>query len=489
MKKILAGAAGAILLLFLLLIAVIIIRTALLPGPASIAATRAAPPAYDGPAIAARLSDAIAIRTISWNLDTPPDGKAFADFADLLEHAYPAAHAAMQREVVSEHSLVYRWRGGGEQRPIALIAHIDIVPVEAGTQNQWTRPPFSGAIHDGAVWGRGALDNKGQIIAIMEAAERLAAQGFAPSRDIYFLFGHDEELGGENGAGEIAAMLKRRGVQLAWTLNEGSGLVQDIIPGVSSPVALISTGEKGSTTLRFTAHAPGGHSSAPGDDTAVSLAARAVVAVMENPYPMELDDNVVAFLHAIAPELPFAQRAALANLWLTGSIIKAQLASDPTTAAALRTTTAATIIEGGTKVNVLPQRAAALVNYRIHPRDNVAALRERAIRLIDDQRVAVEAVGGREPSPSASTAAEGYAAIASATAAIFGPVPSAPSLTLQGTDTRHYIGIADDNYRFTPFIYRKDDLARIHGTDERVLIDDLARAAAWYETLLRETAD
>ncbi|WP_428410251.1 M20 family peptidase [Hyphococcus sp.] len=485
MKKLAFGIAGAVAL-----VAVIVItRTLMLGGPDAGDRTAQTPTAYDGDAIAERLSEAIRFKTISWNTQTPPDAEAFDGFAAFLTRAYPAAHGVMSRETVGGHSLIYKWAGtSAVEKPVALTAHIDVVPVETGTENLWAQPAFSGAIADGAVWGRGAMDNKGQLIAIMEAMEKLAADGFAPSRDIYLLFGHDEELGGFSGAGEIAKLLTSRGVHFEWTLDEGSGLVQGLIPGVASPVALLSIGEKGSTTLRFTASAPGGHSSAPGKDTAVSIAARAVVAVTDNPYPLELDDNIVSFLHAIAPEMPFLQRMALANLWLTGAIIKDQLADDPSTAAVLHTTTAPTIIEGGEKTNVLPQRASAFVNYRIHPRDNVDAVKERAIRLIDDERVSVEAVGGREPSPSASTSSDGYRAMEKAVARVFGEVPTTPFLTLQGTDTRHYIGLADDNYRFTPFIYQSDDLARIHGNDERVLIEDLARGAAWYETLLRETA-
>ncbi len=484
MKNFAFAAFGAVALLILVLVA----RTLMLGGPSAQTAA-ARPPDYDGEAIAGRLSEAVRFHTISWNTQTPPDAEAFNGFAAFLTRAYPAAHGAMTRETVGGHSLIYKWAGTSAiEKPVALTAHFDVVPVESGTEDLWTQPAFSGAIADGAVWGRGAMDNKGQLIAIMEAAEKLAAEGFAPSRDIYFLFGHDEELGGFSGAGEIAKLLTSRGVHFEWTLDEGSGLVQGIIPGVASPVALLSIGEKGSTTLRFTASAPGGHSSAPGKDTAVSIAARAVIAVTDNPYPLELDDNIVAFLHVIAPDMPFLQRMALANLWLTGSVIKNQLAEDPSTAAALHTTTAPTIIEGGEKTNVLPQRTEAFVNYRIHPRDNVEAVKERAIRLIDDDRVRVEAVGGREPSPSASTNSKGYRAMEKTVAAVFGDVPTAPFLTLQGTDTRHYIGLADDNYRFTPFIYHSGDLARIHGNDERVLIEDLVRGAAWYEALLRETA-
>lgn len=469
------------------LASVLVGRTMLLGGAGPGAANQQAAASVDPGAIAARLGEAIRLRTISWG-DREIDHQAFDDFVAFLERAYPAAHESMARETVGGHSLLFRWKGATDAAPIGFIAHIDVVPVEPGTEGGWTHPPFDGVVADGAVWGRGAMDNKGQIIALMEAAERLASSGFVPSRDVYFMFGHDEELGGFAGAGETRKLLDARGVRFAFTLDEGSGLVQDLIPGVADPVALISTAEKGSTTLKFTASAPGGHSSAPGKDTAVSLVSRAVVAATDDPYPLEIDENLIAFLHAIAPQMPFAQRLALANLWLTGPVIAKTLGEDRTTAAALRTTTAPTMIEGGVKVNILPQTASAVVNYRIHPRDSVESVKARAERQLARFGVKVERLGGVEPSPQSSTQSAAYSAIAGATTEIFGGVPVAPFLTLQGTDTRHYIGAADDNYRFTPFIYGPDDLARIHGTDERLKIEDLARGSSWYEALIRRIA-
>ena len=470
------------------LIAIVVARTLALGGASEIAAAPPVPDGYDGMAIASHLGQAIQFKTVSHEGDAP-DADAFNGLAAFLEQTYPAAHQIMTREVVADHSLVYRWRGSDpSKKPIAFLAHMDVVPVEAGTEDQWTRPPFSGAIHDGALWGRGSLDDKNAVITVMEAVERLAEEGFTPSRDIYLLFGHDEEIGGTHGAAAIAARLQSRGVRLAWTLDEGSGLLKDGIPGVAQPVALISTGEKGYLTLRFSAHAPGGHSSTPPADTAVSLAARAVVAAEDNPFPTRLDQNVVDFLHALAPEMPFSQRLALANLWLTGPLIKAKLAADPMTAAMLHTTTAPTIISGGTKENVLPQLAEATINYRIHPSDNVAGVLARAKRLVDDDRIVIETLEADEPSPRSSTTSAGYRAIAAATTAIFGAVPIAPSLTIAGTDSKHYADVADDNYRFSPFIYTPEDLEGIHGTNEHVRVEALARACAWYEALIREEA-
>ncbi|GJL95077.1 MAG: peptidase M20 [Hyphococcus sp.] len=485
MKRLLLVCGGAIALLFVILIT----RTLMLGGGSEDYTARTQYDGHNGQEIAQRLGQSIQYETISWGDEREPDAEAFQGFAEFLKNAYPNAHRLLQRETVNDHSLLYRWPGSDSSlKPVGFIAHIDVVPIETGTEDQWTYAPFSGRVEGGAVWGRGALDNKGQIITIMEAVEKLAAENFQPTRDIYLMFGHDEEVGGPNGAAAISDLLKSRGVTFEWTLDEGSGLVSGVIPGVSKPVALIATAEKGSTTLRLTATAPGGHSSTPLPDTAVSLVSRAIVNISDNPHPLKIDKNTVSFIHAIAPELPFMQRMVMANLWLTGPFVKSQLEKDRVTAASLHTTTAPTIINGGTKLNILPQQASAIVNYRIHPRDSVEDVRKRAEQSINDPNITIETIGATEPSPRATTKSEGYRAIAQVTGEIFGPIPTAPFLTLQGTDTKHYTGIANANYRFTPFIYESDDLKRIHGTDEYAKIENLARAAAWYEALIRKSA-
>ncbi|MBY0421075.1 MAG: M20/M25/M40 family metallo-hydrolase, partial [Parvularculaceae bacterium] len=358
--------------------------------------------------MADRLGAAIRLQTISWGPERAADAAAFEQLHAFLETAYPAAHRAMTREKVGL-SLVYRWPGkesGGA--PIAFLAHQDVVPVEPGSEAAWTHPPFDGVVADGKVWGRGAVDDKGSIIALMEAVERLAKAGFRPSRDVYILLGHDEEQSGLEGARRIAELLKSRGARFEWTLDEGSALVDGVVSGVEGPVALLATAEKGYATLRFDAVAEGGHSSAPGRFTAVSRVAGAVVAVSDHPYPVKMDADSVAFFEALAPELPFAKRLMLANLWLTGPLVAQSLSQTPVVAAAMRTTTAPTMIAGGVKENVLPQRAQAFVNYRIHPRDTVASVKARAEKLIDDPKVTVTVLGGNDPSPRSSRASKGF---------------------------------------------------------------------------------
>ena len=486
MKKVLMIVAAGLASLVTLMVA----RTLIFFSPSN-AATQQIAMASD-PAEANRLaqllSQAITYRTISLGQGRPINAAGFNRFNIFLADAFPAIHAVAEKQLIADHSLMLRWPGSGDGAPIALLAHSDVVPVEPGTERSWTHPPYAGVIEDGRVWGRGALDNKGQLIAIMAAADRLASKGFQPERDVYFLFGHDEELGGGAGAAAMVAALEAQGVSLAMTLDEGSGVVDGIIAAAENPLALIATAEKGSTSLKLSATARGGHSSTPGPDSAVSLVSRAIVAVNDDPYPLKIDKNVVAFLHGLAPELPLAQRVILTNLWITGPFVKDMLGADPNTAASLRTTTASTMISGGVKINILPQTADAFVNYRIHPRDTPESVLARATKQIDDSRIDITVLGATPASPQSSRTSPAYAAIAQSVHDVFGPIAIAPSLTLQGTDSKHYVEIAEDTYRFTPFIYDRQDLTRIHGTDEFVTIENLARATDWYERFIERAA-
>lgn len=443
---------------------------------------------------AANLSKAIQWRTISYGGDAPPDDTAFKGFHQFLKDTYPQAHRVLSREIVRGYSLMYRWPAAAssgshpDKKPIAFAAHMDVVPVPERGLADWEHDPFGGIIDgDSVLWGRGTMDDKGMLIALMEAVEKLAAEGFTPDRDIYLLFGHDEEMGGL-GATAMAALLEDRGVQLAWLIDEGSAVIEGAVPGVESAVALISLGEKGSVTLKFSAEDEGGHSSAPKPYTAASLAARAGYLVTDNPYPLVLDENLERFLMAVAPEMDLSRRVAIANLWATRPLLADQLAQNPTFAAFMRTTTAFTMMQAGTKSNILPQYGEATVNYRIHPRDSVAGVIARAKALIDDPRVVMEQQGGREATAMSSTTSEGYQLIVDTVRDVFGPIPTAPTLTVQATDGRFYYDVSDDVYRFAPFVFRPGDLQRIHGTNEAIRVDDLAREVVFFEALMRKAA-
>jgi carboxypeptidase PM20D1 len=447
-------------------------------------------------AMANNLSAAVRIQTISRGPELAPDHTAFTAFHQFLADTYPAAHEVMEREVFGGYSLMYRWPAvqisgqPSDKKPIAFAAHMDVVPVEMRAGSAWRHDPFAGFIDDaGVIWGRGTMDDKGMLVALMESVERLVGVGFAPDRDIYFLFGHDEELGGDKGAAVMAAALKQRGVQLSFLIDEGSAIVSGAVPGVKSPVALVSLGEKGGVTLKFSAEDEGGHSSAPKKFTAASLAAKAGYLVSDNPYPVELDEHLEAFITAVAPEMGFAERLAIANLWATRPLLADTLAENPTIAAFMHTTTAFTMMKAGTKLNVLPQYGEAVVNYRIHPRDTVEGIIERARALIGDERITITNMGGREATIMSPVDSEGYRMITETVTDTFGPIPIAPTLTVGGTDGRHYYSVADGVYRFTPTVFQPGDLKRMHGTNEATSSEALAGQVVFFENLIKKAAN
>lgn len=443
--------------------------------------------AIDGTRAAQRLGEAVRFRTVTHQDPAQDEVAEWQRLHDWLAVTYPAAHAAMQRERIDGRSLLYTWRGrDAAAAPILLMAHQDVVPVSPGTEGDWTEPPFSGAVKDGWVWGRGTADDKGSLVALFEAAEALAAAGFAPRRTVLFAFGHNEEVLG-SGAKAIAHTLRERGLKPEFVLDEGMVVVEDH-PVTRAPVALIGIAEKGYATLRVTAKAPGGHSSMPPPETAVATLAAAILAITGSPFPLDYSGPAAEMMAALAPRAPFATRLAVANAWLFEPLLLGQIAATPSGAALLHTTMAPTMLEGSPKENVLPQTAVARINFRIHPRDSAAAVMARAARAVEDLPVTLEwETPPNEPTPVSSTTSPAWQVLAEL-AGEFSGAPVAPALVLGGTDSRVFSGFADDVYRFMPVRLRLDELGMIHGTNERLSVENLDRMAEFYRRLIERTA-
>src|SRR5918993_3124916 len=213
---------------------------------------------------AERLAGSIRIATISSEDPAAFDSGAFHALHAYLQAAFPRVHSLLRREIVSKHSLLYTWQGSDSAlKPILLMGHLDVVPVEAGTADKWQREPFAGRIVDGFIWGRGAIDNKSTVVGTLEAVEMLLGEGFRPARTVYLAYGHDEEVGGANGARQIAALLKDRGVELEMVLDEGGVIGDGLLAGISGPIALVGIAEKGFLTIELSTRGAGGHSSLP----------------------------------------------------------------------------------------------------------------------------------------------------------------------------------------------------------------------------------
>ena len=438
-----------------------------------------------------RLSESIKLKTISGKDDSKMESKPFLDFHNLLETSYPTVHQNLKKEVIGKYSLLYKWPGKNpELEPMAFLAHSDVVPVEPGTEKDWTFEPFSGVIADGFVWGRGTLDMKGTLMAIMESVETLLNNGFFPERTIYLAFGHDEEIGGNHGAGQIAAHLEKQGVRFSFTLDEGMVVLNEELSPTGKPLGVIGIAEKGYVTLKLKAAGQGGHSSSPPLRTTIGRLCKTVTRLEKKQMPATLAGPAGSFFRHIAPDMPFGKKLLFANQWIFKPLILSVLGKTGITNAMIRTTTAPTMIQGGVQENVLPGSAHLLVNFRILPGDSVKKVVEHVKKVIDDDIIEVEIVKTiiSEPPPVSSTDSKGFFNIKKTIYQVFPDASVSPGLVIATTDSRHYTNISDNCYRFAPFVFSPEEMPRIHGTNERVSIKGYIRAIQYYMQLIKNSA-
>jgi carboxypeptidase PM20D1 len=476
---------------FLLLLAAITALTlAALRFPSRQIDVAPAPPrAIDAEQVAQHLAAAIRFPTISFS-DDPAQFQtgAFDAFHVWLAQTYPRLHRTLVQERVGGHGLLYTWQGSDPRlEPILLLAHQDVVP--ADNAERWSRPPFAGRIEDGFVWGRGAIDDKGSLVAICEAVEHLIDEGYTPKRTVVLAFGQDEEVGGRRGAGEIASLLTSRGVHALLALDEGSAVVHDVLPGFDRLVALVGISEKGSATLEVVAKAEGGHSSTPPRQSASGILALAIGRLEANPLPGGVVGVTRSFFEFMAPELPLYARVPLGNLWLFAKPLGWVLSGQPAANAMLRTTTAVTMLSGSPKDNVLPVEAIAGVNFRLLPGDTAESVRAQVVRIVDDERVEVRfKYPPRESSPVSPIDGPAFGLLQRTIGELFPGSITAPFLTVGGTDCRHYEGVTHGLYRFAPFRFGPGDLKLPHGIDERVAVASLPGAVSFYAQLIENAS-
>jgi len=346
-------------------------------------------PEVDGESVAQRIGLAVQYRTISNRDPSLVDSQPFEGLHELLRTLYPQVHEQLTCEVINHHALLYTWQGTNpDLDAICFAAHQDVVPADESETSGWLHPPFAGELADGYVWGRGTLDCKGTLIGIMEAVNNLLKSGYQPERTIYLAFGDDEEVSGLHGAQAIVETLQARGVQLAFMLDEGGAVTRGTLYGIDRPVGQVGISEKGYLSLRLKAKVSGGHSATPPARTAIGSIGLAIAALEANPFPQRLD--VIQFMMSFVGEaLPFFERMRYANTWLFGAGLKRKLAAHPVTNALTRTTTAPTIIKGGSAENVLPAEAEALINFRILPGDTVVDVYQSVNEMIGDEVIEV----------------------------------------------------------------------------------------------------
>jgi carboxypeptidase PM20D1 len=442
------------------------------------------------PQVVRKLSEAVRFKTVSHQDSKNIDYGEFDRFQYFLQSAFPNVHDRLKKEIINGYGLLFHWESGKSSKPVLLMAHQDVVPIEEDTEKDWKYPPFSGAIEDGFVWGRGTLDIKAVLICVMQAVEKLLSEGYEPSRDIYMAFGHDEEITGENGAGMISSYLKNKGLEFEYILDEGGNIMQGVLPLLNKPVATVGVAEKGFLSLCLSVKTAGGHSSMPGEDSCIRILSTAVGKLRHTLFKPYLKGPTSMFFSKVAPDIKGFLGFVFKNQFVFSPLLKKVLSNSPTTNALIRTTIAPTIFHAGDKENVLPQNASVVINLRIIPQESVEFCIEKVKKAINDSRVEVKILdGSRADNPSAVTSLDsfGYRTLEKVMEKVFPGVITAPFIMVGSTDSKFYSSMSKCVLRFAPIFMEGEDLARVHGTNERIRIDNLVKMEDFYYELLKES--
>jgi len=437
-----------------------------------------------------RFSKAIQIKTISYDDGMPIDSSAFYDFNDLLLNNYPLINSKLEHNSFNEFSHLFKWEGTDDGLdPIIIMGHIDVVPIPAENRKDWTLDPFSGKIQNQIFWGRGAIDDKLAIIASMEAIEQLLSTGFKPKRSVYLSFGHDEEIGGINGAREIAQYLAKQHIKAEFVIDEGSMITQKMIPGISDDVALIGIAEKGFVSVELSVEIEGGHSAIPNKQTAIDVLSAAIAKLKHQPIKTKITSPLQAFIDHIGPEMSIFNKFIFANSNVFGFIIKYVYNQSPTGSAMIRTTTAPTIFQSGVKENVIPKNASATVNFRTLPGDSENDVLKHIISVINDDRIQAKVYPDASAASKVSDPYSGsYALLHKTIKEIYPHVIVAPSLVLGGTDSKHFNQIAKNTFRFIPYVINPDNVHSFHGINERLPVSEFENSIRFYMRLIQNFA-
>jgi carboxypeptidase PM20D1 len=433
------------------------------------------------PKVVPKLQALVRIPTVShrdWDL---VDTGAFDAFVDELATQFPLLHERLELTRVDTHGLLFHWVGASAERPVVLMAHLDVVPVDDGAP--WQHPPFGAEIHDGAIWGRGTLDDKGPLVGICEAVETLLEQDFTPAQDVWLSFGCNEEVSG-NAAPLAVAELERRGVEPWFVVDEGGAIAAEAFPGVAAPIGVIGLTEKGVTSLELRVDGRGGHASTPARNGPTARLARAITRLDRHRMGASVPEPTVELLRRMAPHASLALRPLMANAARIRPVLtRALIAAGPESAAMTRTTFAVTTLSGSPALNVIASTARAGVNIRIMVGDTVASVLEHVRRTIDDDQVQVSVVEANEPSP-VSPMDDAFRLLEDTIGEVFPDAVPAPYVMMAATDSRFFTQICPRVYRFAPFRMTKGQRESIHSYDEHLGVDALVDGVRWYQRLI-----
>ncbi|XP_003869880.2 Cps1 protein, partial [Candida orthopsilosis Co 90-125] len=414
-------------------------------------------------------------------------------------------------------------------KPVLLTAHQDTVPVQQDTLDKWTYPPLEGHYDGEYIYGRGVMDCKNVLIAILETLELLLKQGHQPNRSIIAAFGFDEEGSGENGAYHIGKYLEKEyGKDSFYALiDEGTGLTTDIFTNtlIASPV----TAEKGRIDVYVELTTPGGHSSIPPDHTSIGIMSELGGLIEKDPYNPILTNKNPIFeyfqclsVHDPKDKIPKTFKKIILRSGFdkfANSKLVAKISENKLLKYLIKTSQALDIIKGGEKVNALPEDTKLVVNHRVAIESNVAAVKhhftERVVEVAKRHGLKVTSFGKTvyepkdtpyagefnitgdaplEAAPVTPTDDTVWAYLSGVTRHVFEdlvftnltyPIVTAPALMTPNTDTRHYWNLTRNIFRYSPFYISNILESGIHSVDEKLQFDGHLQLHAWFYEYLQ----
>lgn len=429
---------------------------------------------------AERLSRMIRHKTISQEHQT--DKSDFYTFHTLLRELFPHIFSSCSLEDF-DGSILLHWKGSGTGLPILLMNHMDVVEAPGS----WKHPPFSGEIAEGKLWGRGTLDNKGGLWAMLQAADELAAEGFIPNQDIYFLSTRDEEQGG-TGADLISKTLLERGIRFAMVLDEGGMILNEPIDGAKGTFAMVGLGEKGCADLKFIARSSGGHASTPGKNTPLVRLGKFMAAAEKGTiFPPQLSPTLCAMFSALSSSMSGPLKLVLGHPALFKPLlVRVMPAVSNTANAMLKTTVAFTMAQGSQGSNVLPQEAWVIGNMRYSHHQGGKASIEAITRLAQQFDIETQVLNAGFDSPLSDHTSAPFALVERAVSAVFLGVRTSPYIMTGASDCRYMSRVSDHCLRFAPLTISQEQMDSIHGLNECVDLSALAPAVDFYRYIITE---
>ena len=438
---------------------------------------------FDKDAAVDALAQLVRCRTVSYNDKAREDDGEFEKLIGLLPGLYPNVFKVCSFDQLPDRALLLRWPGKNSGDPAVMMAHYDVVPVN---EENWEKPPFAGILENGVLWGRGTLDTKVTFNGALSAANYLIGKGFQPEQDIYFAFSGGEEVNGK-GAPNIVQYFVDHGIQPALVVDEGGAVVENVFPGVTKPCGVIGIAEKGMMNVQYRTLSNGGHASAPKPHTPVGVLAAACKKVEDHPFKAHIEGPAAQMFDTLGRYSTPLYRMIFANMWCFGWVIDLLgKMSGGEINALVRTTSAFTQMEGSSARNVIPPEAKMVANMRLNPADSVASALEYLKKTVGDPNVEITVLESFEPSPVSEIDCPAWDKVAAAVANTWKGCVVTPYLMVQCSDSRHYGKLSNHVYRFSAMDMSAEERASIHGNNERIRVETVAKAVEFYIRLMKQ---